>query len=254
MQSGSVDYYQDRYANVKSENWSDANAIHPGYKNISDRLRKSVRSYLTPFQRRVIDIGCGPGFLLGELKPLGFDCFGLDFNPDVIQIAREHFQIQAQVGRAEDLITMGQRFDLALLVHVLEHVEDPLTLLKNIHRLLNPQGILFVDLPNRTRFSLNRSLTKGELGEGEYPPHHLTFWSTRGLANALEQTGFFVLECRPHPFAQEGQIDFFLRNRLRLSAQAPRRGLEKVLRGLGQIVGLQSETLYAVARRCEVGC
>lgn len=247
MQGAPVSYYQARYTPAVAAALADD--VHVGFRYTVDTFRRLTEQYLTPGQRRAVDIGCGPGYFLAQLKKLGFDCLGLDFNPDVVRVANEHYHVNARVGRVEDLITLAARFDLALLIHVLEHVENPLGLLADIRQILDPGGLLFVELPNRDRLAVKRSLRRGQLVDGEYPPHHLTFWSARALTQALQRAGYDVLECRPRPFASENQIELFLRNRLRFPAGPATTLPAGLLRGLGRGLGLQSEVLFAVARR-----
>jgi len=247
MQGAPVEYYQEHYVETIAAHL--ANDIHPGFRYTVNKIKYVTQYYLSPDQRRAIDVGCGPGYLLSELKQLRFDCLGIDFNPSVVQIAKEHFHVNAKVGQVEDLITLNLHFDLALLIHVLEHVEDPAGLLRSIRQIMNPGGILFIDLPNRDRFVINRSLQSGDLCWGEYPPHHLTFWSMSSLSKTLELAGYSVLECHPRPFGEEGQINIFLTNRLKLPACPPISLLADGLRRVGRMLGLQGETLYAVARR-----
>ena len=110
-------------------------------------------------------------------------------------------------------------------------------------------GILFVDVPNRHRFTINRSLTKGEFPEGDYPPHHLTFWSMASLSKALEIADYSILECRPRAFGSEGQVEAFLVNRFNISASRLASLPATGLRVAGRILGLQGDTLYGIARR-----
>ena len=248
IQSGSLDYYQNHY--VETAQAIQAGDIHPGFAYLIGQIDQTIQYFLKPDQKSVIDIGCGSGYVLSELKKRGFDVLGIDFNPDAIRIAQEHFHLNAQVGRIEDLVALDSKFDFALLVHVLEHVEDPLSLLRNIRQVLAPNGILLVDLPNRDRFAIRRSLTRGEMEPGEYPPHHLTFWSTASLVRALQLTGYSVIECHPRPFNEENQVGLFLGHRLRLPGRVTA-ALSRVIGAVGRLLGLQGGTIYAVARRAD---
>ena len=248
MQGAPANYYQEHYTNVVKATQTDD--IHPGFQYTVNKIHSVVRQCLKPNQRRAIDVGCGPGYLLSELSRMGFECLGIDFNPDVVRVAQEHFHVNAQVGRLEDLIAVHSQFDMALLVHVLEHAEDPLNLLRNIRQVLAPNGILLIDLPNRNRFAIMRSLSRGDFFWGEYPPHHLTFWSTASLTYALKSAGLAVLECHSRPFNQENQAGLFLSHRFHLppSIATP---VGRVFAAAGRVVGLQGETIYAIARRVD---
>lgn len=249
MTAASSDYYRDRYAEIDQATLPGN--LHPGLRYTIAQLQRVIRCYLQPNQRRALDVGCGPGYLLAELTRQGFDGLGIDFNPAAVRVATEHFGVQAQVGRVEDLVDLCAQFDLVLLIHVLEHVQDPLGLLRRIRQVLAPNGILVIDLPNRLRFMWKRTLTKGEFGEGEYPPHHLTFWSIPSLGYALRLAGFDILECSPRPFNSEDQIDLFLMNRFHLPANRFVARGSRILGMIGHALGWQGETIFAVARRVE---
>ena len=246
MLGANADFYTERYQTTIAAMRADD--IHPGFRFTVRKIKSVAQNYLEPSRRRAIDIGCGPGYLLSELTKLGFDALGIDFNPDVVRVAQEHFHVKAHVGDVAELIRINARFDLALLIHVLEHVPDPAHLLRDISLVLERGGILLIDLPNRERFAFNRSIQKGTFFWGEYPPHHITFWSVKALSAALELAGYTVLECVPRPLGEEGQIKIFLKNRLKLPDQLAE-SLALPLRAMGRRAGLQGETIYAIARR-----
>jgi SAM-dependent methyltransferase len=247
MQGASLAYYRDHYDDVIAS--VQAGQIHPGFHFIIEKVREVTWRYLNSSQRRVIDIGCGPGYVLAQVAQWGFECFGIDFNPDVVRVANEYFKIEAKVARVEDLLAVESRYDLALLIHVLEHVEAPAGLLKNICQLLKPGGVLFIDLPNRNRFALRRSLKNGDYPEGDYPPHHITFWSIAALTRALQIAGYSVIQCHARPVGAEGQVETFLRNRLGLPAGRVTTFVTQLIRAVSRLLNLQGETIYAVARR-----
>ena len=249
MQGAPLEYYQSHYGETITSTLADN--VHPGFRYTLRVIQRAVQQYLTPERRKAIDVGCGPGYLLSELSRWGFDCLGIDFNPEVIRVAVEHYHVQAKVARVEDLVALNSRFDLALLLHVLEHAEDPRSLLQEIRRILEPNGILIIDLPNSKRLAINRSLRKGELPWFEYPPHHLTFWSIASLTNALRLTGYSVLDCHARPLGEEGQVALFLANQIKFPEGKPTKLVEKSLRAAARLARLQGETIFAIARRSE---
>lgn len=243
LQSASLKYYRSHYGEI-IDSTLDGD-IHPGFRYTLGVIQRAVQRYLMPNQRKAIDVGCGPGYVLSELTKWGFDCLGIDFNPEVIRVAVEHYHLNAQVSKVEDLVAVNSRFDLAVLIHTLEHVQDPMKLLRDIRCILNPNGILIVDLPNRDRFTIGRSLRKGTLLPGDYPPHHLTFWSTTSLKHALKLSGYSVHECYPRPLGEEGQVALFFNHRFKLP---PSKWLENPVIAIARFARLQGETIFAVAR------
>ena len=199
----------------------------------------------------MIDIGCGGGYLLIDLQRRGFDCLGIDFNEHLVKLATERYGVPARVERLENLLALGERFDLALLSHVLEHVETPIELLTNIHEILNPEGLVVIEVPNRNWYSLGHSLHRGTCDWNNYPPHHITFWSTAALAGALRLAGFTVVECMPRPFDDMDRVETFLKSRVGLRGGPLFQPAVRALRVLGTLCRLQGGTLNALARRID---
>jgi SAM-dependent methyltransferase len=223
-------------------------AIHPGYRFTISKIRQAT-GYLRPGANRVLDVGCGAGYLLVDLQRRGFDCLGIDFNGNLVKAANERFGVPAVVGDVRNLIGLGQRFDLVLLSHVLEHVDVPLRLLREIHQVLSPGGYLVVEIPNRNSYSVGQSLKGGSCAPENYPPHHLTFWSVASLRRALKRAGFRIHECEPRPFQDMNRVEQFVRNRLRISKQPLASVAGALLTLVGRTARLQGSTLHAIAER-----
>lgn len=108
-----------------------------------------------PERPRVLDIGCGTGFLLEQLAGRGYAGVGVDLSPESVAIARRRLEelgvadhLEAQVGSAYE--PPEGPFDLITLTDVLEHLEDPRACLRALRAVLAPGGLLVVSTPNRT--------------------------------------------------------------------------------------------------------
>lgn len=141
---------------------------------------------------RILDIGCSLGFLLHQAQELGWEPYGLEVSAYAAQYAREKFGIAIHQGTLEDDTYPPSSFDAVICSHVLEHVLSPRTLLRRIHAILRPGGVLLILVP--TQFS---SLSYKLLGtvRGEGPPRHLSFFSRRTLSSLLRQEKFQLLKC-----------------------------------------------------------
>lgn len=103
---------------------------------------------------RVLDIGCGTGFLLEQLAERGYSGVGVDLSPESVVIANRRLEelgasdrLSAQVGSAYE--PPEGPFDLITLTDVLEHLEDPRACLTALRGVLAPGGLLVVSTPNR---------------------------------------------------------------------------------------------------------
>lgn len=121
-------------------------AIRPGWKSSGDQLEAMVRSHVTA-QSRVLDLGCGRG---GVVELFWRDvrlAAGLD--PDVPSLS-EHRAAGMPVirGVGEQLPFVDGSFDLIVCLWVLEHLPEPVTMLKEVQRVLSPGGHFVFVTPN----------------------------------------------------------------------------------------------------------
>lgn len=106
--------------------------------------------------KKIVDIGTGGGILAESLAKLGGKVTGIDAEPTVISVAREHAQanqlaINYIVTTAETFAqTHAGEFDIVTCMELLEHVPDPISLIQACSKLLKPQGNAFFSTINRT--------------------------------------------------------------------------------------------------------
>lgn len=137
----------------------------------------------------VLDIGCGSGNLLSELRFLGFsDLTGIDFDPKAVSAARD---AGLEVFQAEINDLERRDFDIALMNHVIEHVISPIQFLCQTLDHLAVGGLLVIRTPNSTSF-----LAKlfGRNWRGLESPRHINVFSYQSLERACAQAGFTVTE------------------------------------------------------------
>lgn len=103
---------------------------------------------------RVLDVGCGTGFLLEEFAHRDYSGVGIDLSPESVEIASARLaelgasdRLSAEVGSAYD--PPQGPFDLIALTDVLEHLEEPRRCLAALASRLTPEGLLVVSTPNR---------------------------------------------------------------------------------------------------------
>jgi len=104
---------------------------------------------------RVLDIGCGGGFLAEEFAALGYRVTGVDPSAASIATARAHaagrgLRIDYRVGTGEELPVPHAAFGVACCCDVLEHVADPDRVISETARVLEPGGLYLFDTINRT--------------------------------------------------------------------------------------------------------
>jgi SAM-dependent methyltransferase len=95
---------------------------------------------------RVLDAGCGSGRLLDELTAYG-SVSGLDMNPASVATARERGHEDVQEGVVEALPWQDETFDLITCLDVVEHTADDRVSLRELRRVLRPEGRLLITVP-----------------------------------------------------------------------------------------------------------
>jgi SAM-dependent methyltransferase len=167
-----------------------------------------------PGGRRVLDVGSGSGAFLRWARSAGWDAAGVEPDPAAVTTAREN-GLNVHLGTAADLREMAA-YDVVTLSHVFEHVHDPRGLLADLHRLLKPGGILWLDTPNIS--SLGHQ-TYGPHWIGLDPPRHLIVFNFRTLRALLESSGFRIV--RRVPRFEVGRLTYAVSESIRAGVRHP---------------------------------
>ena len=101
---------------------------------------------------RILDVGCGAGFLANELVPLGYDVTGLDASESTLEVARRHDStgnVDYRCGDAYSMEFGAGSFDVVCAMDFLEHVENPGQVVREVSRVLRAGGLFFFYTFNR---------------------------------------------------------------------------------------------------------
>ena len=117
--------------------------------------------------KRVLDLGCGGGFMAEALAARGATVTGIDPSSAAIEAARVHsgvhgLAIDYLVGSGEDLPFAAGAFDVVVCVDVLEHIEAWEQVVSEIRRVLRPEGLFLFDTINRNPLASFVIVTIGE--------------------------------------------------------------------------------------------
>ncbi len=137
--------------------------------------------------RSLLDIGCGSGTFLHLARRRGFLPHGMDVSPHAVAAARRQYELPVRQGDIGSDVWKGHGFDVITMFHVLEHLPDPHKALAAAGELLNPGGILIVQVPNAA--SLQARLF-GARWYGFDVPRHVINFTPRSLRLLLAGTGF----------------------------------------------------------------
>jgi SAM-dependent methyltransferase len=140
---------------------------------------------------RVLDVGCGRGYLLDAFRRRGWSAEGTELSEQSARQPREAFGLTVHVGPLESLALPGGAFDAVTMWHVLEHVADPAGLLAEVHRLLRPGGVFMVGVPN-----FGSPEAQATLGGWFHldVPRHLVHFTPETLRARLAEAGLDEVE------------------------------------------------------------
>lgn len=145
---------------------------------------------------RILDVGCGFGFFLNHMAGQGWEAEGIEISAAGRRYAAEHFPgIRVRPAGLPDPGLPDRSCDAVTFFYVLEHLADPLGILREAHRILKPGGVLLLRWPHST--PIVRLL--GPLARRldlYHTPYHLFDYSDRFLKTTLTALGFASIRTR----------------------------------------------------------
>lgn len=156
---------------------------------LRERVGQDVM-YLEGFRRgKLLDVGCGSGGFLARMRSLGWGVQGVEPDAEAARIAREQHGIPVAGSTLEQAELPSASVDAVTMSHVIEHVHDPVALLRECHRVLRVGGRLAIVTPNVE--SLGRAVFR-QWWMALDPPRHLCLFSLCTLRACAEKAGFRV--------------------------------------------------------------
>lgn len=146
---------------------------------------------LTP--GRVLDVGCGKGWILHEFRGRGWEVSGTEMSPDAAGFAVNRLRLPVRCGDLQAQAFPAAHFDVVTLWHVLEHLRDPVETVREAARLLKPGGLLVLAVPNQQGYL-------ARIGRGKWfhldVPRHLYHYNPTTLRRLVETAGLEARDWR----------------------------------------------------------
>ena len=183
--------WQNRYyASEWDKAEGNAEAVPPGelVRGTTNKVQRIVGAHL-PRKANVLDVGCGYGDQLFFFKQCGHEVFGIEPSQHRAEYATrllctEVFNCAIEEDLVRDqLRTAGRSFDLIYLNHVLEHLRNPLAVLRLLREFLTRNGILLIGVPD---------LFFESLGTYICSIVHTHYFSANALQNIAQLAGFKI--------------------------------------------------------------
>ncbi len=148
-----------------------------------------VERYVAP--GRLLDVGCGPGFLLSVARPRGWHGRGIDVNDWAVSYAREELGLDVSRATLDDAGFADGHFDAVTMMDLVEHVADPEALLAEAARVTRTGGVLAILTPDAGS-PVSRALGR-RWPEARRAGEHLVLLSLAGAVSVLRRTGYVPL-------------------------------------------------------------
>jgi len=141
-----------------------------------------------PDEASVLDIGCATGALLEKLKERLWQTCGVEISAPQAEYARRERALDVRTLPLEENRFPGNSFTAVLASHLIEHLNDPASLVREAYRVLVPGGSFFVTTPNIAgfQFTLFREKWRSAIFD------HLYLFSVKTLKRLLIQNGFVI--------------------------------------------------------------
>lgn len=175
-------------------------------QSLPSRIYSDIISYITKQKQGGVwlDVGGGIGNFLSTVRSTNpkFDLFLNEMNNESRAFAQDYYGLNVLSEPPETLARQGFHCDIITMLSVLEHISHPLEFIMRYSSLLNPHGILVINIP---RFSsLNRLFSKGA-SSNVVPPYHLSFFNEKNIQTLFARTRCFQSvewwQCGPKAFS-----------------------------------------------------
>lgn len=194
--TGSYDQFIKRYYSKGFFTGSKDRAGYFSYEGDRKAEGKNMQAYLQGVKRfkssgKLLDVGCATGLFMLEAKGNGFDVYGVDVSDYAVKIAKSRFGRKVKNSSIEQVSYKSGSFDVITLFDVIEHLKDPIQVLKKLGYYLKDDGIIVINTGDADSL-----LAKIQGKDWHYfiPPQHFFYFSKNTLTDILEKAGFKVIQ------------------------------------------------------------
>jgi 2-polyprenyl-3-methyl-5-hydroxy-6-metoxy-1,4-benzoquinol methylase len=214
LSSCSKDYYEK-----SNQEWNSEEGTWPSEKDYARLLKRrkidiqNIANLLSKDNSdiRILDVGCSNGSFVFIANSLGLQAEGVDPSEKAVNDGIKR-GLKLHLGILNDIAFNSDSFDAITLHEVIEHVSDPVTLLKECARILRPNGVLLVGTGNTESWSRHMQKSKWNFFDMKQHGGHISFFSPKSLNVLASRTGFSVAKVVTHSvsFCEKGEIPYIL--------------------------------------------
>ena len=178
--------------NIPSGTSPTGNNIKRSHKRYSKHLKKiraNSRGMVSRDEAKLLDIGCSSGSFLQFAKKFGYVVSGVEPAPLAAATAIRR-GLDVKQGFLEHINYPDNHFDVITMFEVIEHVKEPVSLLRECHRILTEGGIIAIGTGNTDSWTV--SFMKGEWDYFE-GPGHISFFNPISMCKLASESGFDLI-------------------------------------------------------------
>lgn len=155
------------------------------YQSYAEKIKSKIKN------GKILEIGCGNGYLLQTLKENGFDCYGVEPSPMAYNHAKNILNLHVENGFFDNSSFFNQKFDVIIMVDVVEHISDMQKFIQQITTVLKPGGYIFIATGNIRSFTAKFAGSNwGYFISWE----HLSFFNPQSIEYLLKKNSFDKIE------------------------------------------------------------
>jgi len=201
-----IDLTQEEWSRLYKDNYFGNANITDWQKKLHQSERSSRINLIKKYSKinldRFLDLGCGEGFVLKEALEHGFEPYGVDI-ADNLDDSLDRNEINFFNGNIFEAKYPDNFFSAIYMDSVLEHVDKPISVLKELYRILKPKGIVFLIVPNEDslindvkKLIYTLMFNKKKYGRIKpfVSPYHINGFNKISLEYAIKQSGFKIIE------------------------------------------------------------
>ena len=176
-------------------------------QRVAKRRLRRIAAFLDkePAAIRLVDVGCSRGQFVADAKAAGFKAEGVEPAPRLAAAARAE-GLEVHTGLLEELRLPEHSFDALTLFEVVEHLKQPLPLLREAARVLRPGGVVCLTTGNAASWTVAAMGARWDYFDIARDGGHVSFYNPRSLALLAQRAGYspLAIETARVRFSEKG--------------------------------------------------
>jgi SAM-dependent methyltransferase len=176
-------------------------------QRVAQRRLQRIAGFLgkEPAAIRLVDVGCSRGQFVADAKAAGFPAEGVEPAPRIAAVARAE-GLEVHTGLLDDVRFPDAFFDALTLFEVIEHLKEPLPLLREARRILRPGSVVCMTTGNAASWTVAAMGARWDYFDMERDGGHVSFYNPRSLALLARRAGYtpLAIETARVRFSEKG--------------------------------------------------